>query len=334
MDLYKLLIDSIDNNNNNNMVYKDRTSEFNSISETLRKKQEQNGVISKKQNAHQQMSQFSLAAAHISRGVYETSEKLHKLTKLAKKSSIFNDPSADIEELTFIIKQDIQKLNQEISQLGQISKQSRSNKQTEEHSETVVGFLNLKLISATKEFKDILEVRTENLKTQQERKQKFSYAYGQTQQTTPLLQDDSGSTSIPPKSSEMLRHRNTTTNRDDDSALYRYQDDQQGNDLAISMPMQVQAHDYSQSRLRTAETISSTIHQLESIFHQLANLVQQQGEVIERIDTNIDDSLMNVGRGHDSLLKTLADISSNRGLIFRIFLVLIVFIVIFVVFFV
>ncbi|GAM20070.1 hypothetical protein SAMD00019534_032450 [Acytostelium subglobosum LB1] len=318
------------------MVHKDRTSEFNTLAETLRKRQEQNGQMIKKQHPHQKLSQFSMAAAHISKGVYETSEKLHKLTKLAKKNSIFNDPSADIEELTFIIKQDIQNLNKEISTLGQLSKQSRNNKQTEEHSETVVGFLNLKLVNTTKEFKDILEVRTENLKTQQEKKQKFSYSFNNnnngngnnSSHMTPLLQDvDSGSATSNNKSSSEMRHR--------DSALYKYQDDQgTGGDLEIAMPMSVQTHDYSQSRLRTAETISSTIHQLETIFHQLANLVQVQGEVIERIDSNIDDSLLNIGRGHDSLLKTLTDISSNRSLIFKIFLVLIIFIVIFVVFFV
>ncbi|EGG23396.1 t-SNARE family protein [Cavenderia fasciculata] len=330
------------------MVHKDRTSEFNSFAETIRRKQEQSGQSLKKHTPFTQLSQFSVTAAHISKGVYETSEKLHKLTKLAKKNSIFNDPSADIEQLTFIIKQDIQNLNREITQLSQISKGSKQNKQTGEHSETIVGFLNLKLANTTKEFKDILEVRTENLKTQQERKQKFTYTYGTNNnggETTGLLQDTGSSGSLTshdtnPKTNEVLRHRNTHSKYDDNNnALDKYnnqqQQDESNSEYSITMPsMSVQQYDHSQSRLRTAETISSTINQLETIFHQLANLVQQQGEVIERIDTNIDDSLMHIDRGHSSLIKTLQDLSSNRGLIFRIFLVLIVFIVVFVVFFV
>ncbi|EGC29317.1 hypothetical protein DICPUDRAFT_43015 [Dictyostelium purpureum] len=307
------------------MVYKDRTSEFGNLAETLRRKQEQNGQLSNR-NAKKtsQKSQFSYAAAEISKGVYETTEKLLKLTNMAKNTKLFMDSSAQIEELTFIIKQDIQKLNNDLSALDQYVKTSRQpNKQTGDHSETIVGFLNLKLKNATKDFKDILEVRTESLKQQQEKKDSFA-GYTNNLAVSPYSNsNNNNSNSNDSPKGEMLRHRNTSS-QDDDT-----------NEHSILMPQELMMHttDYSSSRLRAAENISSTIHQLEGIFTQLANLVSMQGEVIERIDSNIDDSLMNISRGHDSLVQTLLNISSNRSLIIKIFLVLIIFVVIFVVFF-
>lgn len=51
-----------------------------------------------------------------------------------------------------------------------------------------------------------------------------------------------------------------------------------------------------------------------------------------RIDENIDESLVNVEGAQGQLLKYLNGISSNRWLIFKIFMVLITFLIIFVVF--
>ncbi|KAF2076784.1 hypothetical protein CYY_001911 [Polysphondylium violaceum] len=296
------------------MVWSDRTSEFGNLAEAIRRKQEQNGVqlSQRKLSPANQKSQFSYAAAKISRGVFETSEKLTKLTNMAKNTKLFMDSSAQIEELTFIIKQDIQSLNRELSALDQYVKSSRQpNKQTGDHSETIVGFLNTKLISATKDFKDILEVRTESLKQQQEKKDSFA---GYSSNTY-----------------------STTIDNPSDNILYKYDEeedyDSSAQEHSILMPTELTTTNYTASRLRAAENISSTIHQLEGIFSQLANLVSQQGEVIERIDANMDDTLLNIGRGHDSLVTTLYNISSNRSLIIKIFLVLIIFSIIFIVFF-
>lgn len=312
------------------MVWSDRTSEFSNLAENIRKRQEQNGLQSsqRKLSPINQKSQFSYAAAKISRGVFETSEKLQQLTNMAKNTKLFMDSSAQIEELTFIIKQDIQTLNRELSALDQYVKSSRQpNKQTGDHSETIVGFLNTKLIGATKDFKDILEVRTESLKQQQEKKDSFAGYSSNTYSTT--IDNPSGT------GKNEMRHRNTPTR--DDNILYKYDDDDDYDNSAqehsILMPTELTTVNHTASRLRAAENISSTIHQLEGIFSQLANLVSQQGEVIERIDANMDDTLLNIGRGHDSLVTTLYNISSNRSLIIKIFLVLIIFSIIFIVFF-
>jgi syntaxin 5 len=77
--------------------------------------------------------------------------------------------------MTGIIKQDIQGLNMAIADLQRVSsKKPDENKQSQDHSHTVVNSLRTRLKDATQEFKDVLTMRTENLKVHKERRQLFS----------------------------------------------------------------------------------------------------------------------------------------------------------------
>ena len=51
-------------------------------------------------------------AAQIGKDIHRTAEKLAKLTKLAKSKSLFDDPAAEISELSYVITQDINRLNE------------------------------------------------------------------------------------------------------------------------------------------------------------------------------------------------------------------------------
>jgi len=295
----------------------DRTVEFNTVAETIRSKQSNTKPV--KKTLIQQKSQFTQAASKIGKEIYDTSEKLAKLTKLAKTRSLFDDPAVEIEELTFIIKQNIQNLNKEIAALRDSSRAGTVNKQNSAHSDTIVTYLNTKLASTTKDFKDILQVRTENLKTQQERRQRFT-----------------GSS---------ITGLSTPTRTPSESVLYKPHLEslpespaRTGGEIVIGMPqmmmVQQQQEDYTSSRATAVENIERTIVELGGIFQQLATLVAEQGDMIQRIDENIDNSANYVERGHGQLLKVLYNVSSSRMLIVKLFLVLIVFAVIFIVFFV
>jgi len=91
---------------------------------------------------------------------------------------------------------------------------------------------------------------------------------------------------------------------------------------------------YLTDRNEAVRNIEQMIGQLQGVFQNLANLVQEQGEVIERIDSNVNTSVVHIDSAQNELLKYLASVSSNRWLILKIFLVLIIFVVIFIVFFV
>lgn len=84
---------------------------------------------------------------------------------MAKRTSVFDDPTMEIQELTAVIKQDITALNSAVVDL-QLLCNSRhgsgdTSADTTTHATTVVDDLKNRLMSATKEFKDVLTMRTE-----------------------------------------------------------------------------------------------------------------------------------------------------------------------------
>lgn len=153
---------------------RDRTSDFNAIAARLQKQAglpDSSSSASGMSNTHaatkhavQQQSEFARKASQIGLSIHKTSAKLQKLALLAKRTSMFDDPTQEIDEITGIIKQDIQGLNMAIADLQRLSGRKDENKQSLDHSHTVVDNLRSRLKDATQEFKDVLTLRTENLK--------------------------------------------------------------------------------------------------------------------------------------------------------------------------
>src|SRR3954451_7711396 len=83
-------------------------------------------------------------------------------SQVAKRKTLFDDKPVEISELTFIIKQDIAKLNKQIAELQDHIRSSKApSKQASEHSNNVVVLLQSKLANTSMSFKDILEIRTQ-----------------------------------------------------------------------------------------------------------------------------------------------------------------------------
>ncbi|XP_027489345.1 syntaxin-5, partial [Corapipo altera] len=110
-----------------------------------------------------QRSEFSLMAKRIGKDLSNTFAKLEKLTILAKRKSLFDDKAVEIEELTYIIRQDITSLNKQIAQLQELlrARGGPGGRHVHSHSNTVVVSLQSKLASMSNDFKSVLEVRTE-----------------------------------------------------------------------------------------------------------------------------------------------------------------------------
>lgn len=92
---------------------------------------------------------------------------------VARKKSLFDDRPVEIQELTYIIKGDLNSLNQQIARLQDISKSQRKStngKHLLSHSSNMVVALQAKLANMSSDFKQVLEVRTENLKQQKNRR--------------------------------------------------------------------------------------------------------------------------------------------------------------------
>lgn len=83
---------------------------------------------------------------------------------MVKKKSLFDDKPVEIQELTFVIKEDINRLNGNIKGLEEYLKHQTGdigNKQTQEHSSNIVVSLQSRLAGASMNLKDLLEIRSE-----------------------------------------------------------------------------------------------------------------------------------------------------------------------------
>jgi hypothetical protein len=96
---------------------RDRTADFNAITARLQKQagvsaSDSSSPLSSQhaaaKQAVQQQSEFARKASQIGLSIHKTSVKLQKLAQLAKRTSMFDDPTREIDEMTGIIKHDIQ----------------------------------------------------------------------------------------------------------------------------------------------------------------------------------------------------------------------------------
>lgn len=228
----------------------------------------------------------------------------------------------EINELTFIIKQDLAGLNQQISNLQAFTRAQHPKADQEgEHNKNVVFMLQGKLTDVSANFKDVLEVRTKNIQASRSRTENFvssvsSHAnpnIGQSASplyTTPTR--GSPAPGLPPGSSSGMSQDLLSLNPVGDQQLLMMEEAQPQNT-------------YIQQRGEAIEAIERTINELGSIFGQLATMVSEQSEMIQRIDANTEDVVDNVQGAQRELLKYWSRVSSNRWLIAKMFGVLMIF---------
>ncbi|THG01164.1 hypothetical protein TEA_015877 [Camellia sinensis var. sinensis] len=279
-----------------NLSFRDRTQEFLSVAERLKKSfsSSQNVQSSSSSSKPEDQraaiaiqSEFNKRASKIGFGIHQTSQKLAKLAKLAKRTSVFDDPTMEIQELTAVIKQDITALNSAVVDL-QLHCNSRNESanistDTSSHSTTVVDDLKNRLMSTTKEFKEVLTMRTENLKVHENRRQLFSSTASKEStnpfvRQRPLATRSAASASVAPPppwvngSPSSSQHGRKQVDGETQPLLQQQQQQQ-------LVPLQ---DSYMQSRAEALQNVESTIHELSNIFNQLATLVSEQGEIAIR----------------------------------------------------
>ncbi|XP_076641371.1 syntaxin 5 [Halictus rubicundus] len=307
------------------MTSRDRTNEFvNAIRTMQSRTAARTAVVQNPRRARQlqSYSNFMMIAKNIGKNIASTYTKLEKLALLAKRKSIFNDRQVEIEELTNIIKTDLKNLNFQIGKLQELSKKqrdafgARQSHHIASHSSSIVMALQSKLANMSNHFKSVLEVRSENMREEQSRRQQFTQG--------------SVSTMLPPSVAGKQG-----------SLLYQEQDSPSSVTIDLEpamgqLSLQQAIHDdtdaYVQSRAETMQSIESTIVELGGIFQQLAHMVKEQEEMVERIDSNIEDTELNVVAAHAEILKYFQSVTNNRWLMIKIFAILIFFFIFFVVF--
>ncbi|CAF1082715.1 unnamed protein product [Rotaria sordida] len=334
---------NLNNNNNNSSFFlpltnmsngRDRTSEFQTTVKTFASRR--NGLdrplhipINRRQHPQTVMEQrgiFMQQAKRIGHDLSQTFLKLEQLSLIAKQSSLFNDKSMEIQDLTLSIKQDIGNLNRQIAQLQQYMQDTHGSKSknSQTHSNSVVFVLQSKLANMSNDFKQVLEARTQNLKDQKTRRDHFS-------RNTVASSLTAAPSAINGRPSVLFRDEHRTTNGGD--AVINMGSDGMYNS---SMRQQLQVIDetdtYLANRSEAMQNIEQTIIELGDIFTQLATMVRQQEELVHRIDANVDEATDHIEGAHTELLKYLRSVTSNRWLIIKVFAVLIIFFLIFIVF--
>lgn len=238
----------------------------------------------------------------------------NKQIQVAKRRTLFDDRPVEINELTFVIKQDLSSLNQQIGSLQSLTKQQHPKADQEgEHNKVVVYMLQGKLTDVSVNFKDVLEERTKNIQASRSRTENFLSSVSQhagpsIQQSASPLYGTPNRASPAPAGSDTL-----SLNPVSDQVLMSMEE------------AQTTTNTYIQQRGQAIEAIEQTISELGSIFGQLATMVSEQTETIQRIDANTEDVVDNVDGAQRELLKYWSRVSSNRWLIAKMFGVLMIF---------
>jgi len=292
-----------------------------------------------------QRSEFARNAAAIGRGISATMGKLQRLGELARRKTLFDDRPVEINELTFVIKQDLAGLNQQIGQLQQLQRvqgttaaggggKAGFSKEEGEHNHNVVYSLQRSLADVSVNFKEVLEVRTKNIQASRSRQDNFVSSVSQQSSQSHHL--DPGRTDSPlyqtPSRGRSPKPGNVSANQPDVLSLEPssgsgalYQNSPQSQQQLQLLEEGNTSNAYIQQRGEAIEAIERTINELGGIFGQLAQMVSEQAEQIQRIDANTDDVVENVEGAQRELMKYWSRVQGNRWLVAKMFGVLMVF---------
>ncbi|KAF2769060.1 t-SNARE [Teratosphaeria nubilosa] len=302
-----------------------------------------NGAATATPPTRKQRSEFARNAAAIGRGISDTVGKLQRLGELARRKTLFDDRPVEINELTYVIKQDLAGLNHSIGQLQQLQRaqgtagSKGTSREEGEHNQNVVVLLQKNLADVSVNFKEVLEVRTKNIQASRSRQDNFVSSVSQQpaqQQShlgpgrtdSPLYQTPSRGRS--PKPGNQSANQQDILSLDPASAgsgSALYQSSPASQQQLQLMEEGAQSNTYIQQRGEAIEAIERTINELGGIFGQLAQMVSEQAEQIQRIDANTDDVVDNVEGAQRELMKYWSRVQGNRWLVAKMFGVLMIF---------
>lgn len=309
-------------------------------------------------------SEFAAAASRIGADIHATTGKLAKLTELAQTSTLllFADPTEEINELAFIIKQDITGLNAKLEGLKHGTRPQRSGpQQRSKHSTSIVEQLGLQLGDAMRSFQGVLQTRSESVQLMKDRRMKIASPCAS---CGAARADTAAAPSAPPppifecasplgagsaagagagSGAGSIFECASPLGRPGGGGLPQLSLDfgaaDAGGEHVIDMPVlqqeqaQLVPSSYLQTRAVAVENVQTTLAELGSIFEQLAVMVSEQGQMLQRVDDDVEDAVANTTAGQAELQKLWRSMQTNRGLVVRVFAMLFFFVVLFATFF-
>jgi syntaxin 5 len=287
------------------VVQRDRSLELQQYFDSLRGQSSASpsSVVEAPVTVHPDVNVFNEFAQAFAKEIASLSSNIMNLAKITQQQSVFEEDSQEISALTTVVKTQLQRLHNDMdtlaglkehamrSQRGSSFFSSNAQKEAERHTSAVVDTLKGRLANTGQQFKSVLQSRKDNLKDTALRRNQFT------------------------------SDRSTTF----ESALFR---DQQSHEQQ-QMLMNPSNTQYYRQRADAVREIEAAVNEVGELFHDFTRLVHEQDELVVRIDSNVDDALRDVNAGSNELMRYLASLSSNRGLILKVFGVLFVFLIFF-----
>eukprot|EP00758_Cryptobia_borreli_P010362 Tbor_TRINITY_DN5561_c1_g2::TRINITY_DN5561_c1_g2_i1::g.13079::m.13079/K08490/STX5; syntaxin 5 len=244
-----------------------------------------------------EVATFNQYAKIFSQEIVNTSDSIANLTKLMKNKNAFDDCSEDIGSLSAAIKGKLEVLRNDLEALSQL-------KDAAQPSSTSWFTVQQKEEAALHADTIVSTLRSRLVRTGQDFKTVL-------QRRTKNLTDDAG------RRGNLL----SDTPRSAESAMFAggLQQQQMTNSNSY----------YYQSRYDAVRDIEIAVGEVSELFSDFTTLMHEQQDAIVRIDEDVDQAVLNVNAGTNELLKYLGALSSNRGLILKIFMVLFVFLLFF-----
>ncbi|CEP03509.1 hypothetical protein PBRA_009394 [Plasmodiophora brassicae] len=282
--------------------------------------------------------QFNTAATQVSRMINNTTAKLENLARIAQTRTLFNDPGEQIAQLTSVIKADLGTISNEIDLLSRFGAEHQTgNRHVDSHTNGIIKDLQSRVAEQTRQFHDVLKIRSANMKEQDSRKERYTKRAAPSASTSSHgLRHRPGMIFACLRCSRLLpfrSHKMTSAAKDmfQESASASTAIDIDLEQQQALLPQASSGADaYLDSRASAISTIETTMQELGEMYQRLAVLVAGQGEQLERIDDNIGRTLDNTSAAHEQLEIYWQRMKSNRGLIIKVFLALIIFAIIFI----
>jgi len=265
-------------------------------------------------------SDFAIAASAVGRDLHAARERIARLERLSKGTSLFNDPVVEIDQLKLLLKQDVHRLGAAIEAL---SRAPLDGRQLLLHRDGVAASLRSSLSAATTAFQQALAQREASLSAREQRAARLASVA-----QTPSL----------PLATSSALHRRSAAARSKGPVRNGHADaDMEAGGGSVALEMgdgdggggdQHQQTYWAPRSLREREaavsTMQSTLAELGGMFQKLSGLVAQQAELVTRIDADLDDTTASMDSAQAQLHKYYRAIQGNRGLIIKAFIVLLI----------
>ncbi|RNF06159.1 putative syntaxin 5 [Trypanosoma conorhini] len=271
-----------------------------------------------------EMQLFNRFAQAFSADLAKVSESIMRLTRLTQRQSVFEDQSSEITGLTQMVKSSLQRLQTDLETLEELKQRALAAQKaaaakhggggaseshslwslggntdavvrtSAKHNDTVVDTLRTRLARTGQEFRTTLQHQTRAMRENAQRRHMFTTSERMQTFESALFQDQE-----------------------------RHQLQQQ---QLVSGTSNAQ---YYKQRAEAVRELEATVVEVGELFNDFSRLVHEQDEVVLRIDTDVDNALRHVNAGSNELMRYLANLSTNRGLILKIFGIIFFFLIFF-----